>query len=163
MGLARVRRLAAIVIVGGVAGLSAGLQSAHANEAVSNLDGSWSGSGSVSMQNGDNQRVKCRATSNVNSGHASQSLRCASPNSQINVNVSFLVNGDGVSGNWSESRSGNHGTLTGGVSGNAITLRLRGQDFNGTMRLAVARCSQSVAINTSGADLRSANIQLRKC
>lgn len=164
MECAGLRRVAAAVLVGGGA-LCVSVSGTVANEidTVSNLEGNWSGSGRISLNNGEQQNVKCRANSNVSGMQANQSLRCASASSQIAVNVSFALDDDKVNGTWSEGRSGAQGSLSGDVNGKSIMLRLRGGEFNGTMHLTAARCSQNVAINASGKDLRSANIQLRKC
>src|SRR5436305_6246272 len=85
------------------------------------LAGAWSGGGTVTLDDGSTERIRCRATYAVGEGGngLNQSLTCASDSYRFNLSSNVVSRGGSLSGTWNESSRGVSGTLEGrGGSGN---------------------------------------------
>ena len=79
------------------------------------LAGVWSGGGTVTLDDGSTERIRCRATYAVGSGGngLNQSLTCASDSYRFNLASNVVASGGSLSGTWSESSRGVTGNLEG--------------------------------------------------
>lgn len=171
--LARGRQAAIAVIAGlpvAVMGLTFAMMAlapspALSASAVQQLAGRWSGWGSVDMQNGSREQVKCVATFFVENGasRVKQNLRCASAGYKIDVRGRFNVKGNSVSGTWEERNHNNAGTVSGKVSGSTFRLAIRGPVLNASMSLATSACKMNINITPVDFNVRRIAIGLRKC
>ena len=68
------------------------------------MAGSWSGAGSITMANGAQERLRCRADYHVggNGSEMQLGLRCASDSYNFNLAGDVESDGRAVSGSWSE-------------------------------------------------------------
>src|SRR4051794_4198183 len=83
------------------------------------MAGIWSGGGTVTLDDGSTERIRCRATYAVGSGGngLNQSLTCASDSYRFNLSSNVVAQGSALSGTWSEATRGVSGTLEGRGSG----------------------------------------------
>jgi|SRR6516165_4219244 len=72
--------------------------------ALAALSGVWTGGGTMSLQNGTKERIRCRAQYVVteNGTNLQQSLRCDSDTDQIRINAHINDHGGSLSGGWAE-------------------------------------------------------------
>src|SRR5258708_38629819 len=79
----------------------------------SGLAGLWTGSGSIALSDGSRERLRCRATYQVDGSgmRLQQSLRCASDSYRFELSSDVVSDGAGLSGTCSESSRGISGTL----------------------------------------------------
>src|SRR6478672_3472905 len=85
------------------------------------MAGNWSGGGTVTLDDGSSERIRCRATYAVGAGGSglNQSLTCASDSYRFILSSNVVAQGNALSGTWSESSRGVSGSLEGrGSNGN---------------------------------------------
>jgi hypothetical protein len=115
------------------------------------FDGSWNGTGTVSLSDGSSERIRCRATYKVDGSNAlAQTLRCASD---------ITSNGNNVSGSWSEASRGIYGNLNGRAGGGQIDVFVEAAGFAATISLTTRGNKQSVSINSKG-EIRAVQISM---
>ncbi len=127
------------------------------------LAGNWSGGGSVTLDDGSTERIRCRATYAVGAGGAglNQSLTCASDSYRFNLNSNLIAEGGSVSGTWSESTRGIIGTLAGRGSNGNLQLVANAPGFTASIAMATHGNRQSVTIRAES-QFRSASISLSR-
>jgi hypothetical protein len=127
------------------------------------LAGVWSGGGTVTLDDGSSERIRCRATYAVGNGGngLNQSLTCASDSYRFNLSSNVVSSGGSLSGTWSESSRGISGNLEGrGGTGNfQVTASAPG--FSANIALRTTGNKQSVTIRAEGA-FRGASISLSR-
>jgi len=128
------------------------------------MAGSWSGGGSLTMANGAQERLRCRADYRVGgSGSEMQlGLRCASASYNFNLVGDVQSNGRAVTGSWSETTRNVRGTVSGRVSGGRIEVVARGDAFSASLSLVTQGNRQSVAIQPQGTEISEVSITLAK-
>ena len=128
------------------------------------MAGSWSGVGSITMANGGQEQLRCRAKYDVGgSGHEMQlGLRCASDGYNFNLVGAVQSDGRGVSGSWSETTRNASGTVSGRVNGDRIQVVARGDSFSAGLSLVTRGNRQSVAIQPQGTEISEVAIVLAK-
>jgi hypothetical protein len=145
---------------GGAAALSlvgmlmmAGGDAAYAGGPFASMDGSWSGSGTVSLDSGTKERMRCTAQYLVKDGdnNLQQHINCSSPSYDFKVNTYVDHSAGSLSGYWEELKNNVRGTVAGSANGNRVRVLLRGSAFSATMDLVTNGRSQSVTI-TPGRD-----------
>src|SRR6202140_5926631 len=85
------------------------------------MAGNWSGGGTVTLDDGSRERLRCRSSYAVGAGGngLNQSLTCASDSYKFNLASNVVSEGGSLSGTWSESSRGIVGTIQGrGSNGN---------------------------------------------
>jgi hypothetical protein len=157
--LVSARRLLLAAVAFFVASTSAG----YAQGVFTGLAGNWSGGGSVTLDDGSTERIRCRATYAVGAGGngLNQSLTCASDSYRFNLASNVIAEGGALSGTWSESSRGVNGTLQGrGTSGN-FQVEVSAPGFNAHLALTTRGNKQSVVIK-SDSQFRGASITLSR-
>jgi len=139
----------------------------HAQRAVSpfaGLAGVWNGSGRIEMQNGNHERIRCRARYSVSEGGEMlvQDLRCASDSYKFDVNSTSQSDGGSLSGAWSELTRNVTGTLSGRASGGSIQARVTSLGFSAGLIVNTAGNTQSVTIIPEGNEIRSVVVSMKK-
>jgi hypothetical protein len=127
------------------------------------LAGNWSGGGTVSLDDGSSERIRCRATYAVSSNGAglNQSLTCASDSYKFNLSSNLTSSGSSVSGTWSESSRGISGILQGHGSGGNLQVVASTAGFNANISLRTTGNKQSVVIRADSA-FKGASISLSR-
>jgi len=147
------------------AGLAAALAATGAAAGpIEDLDGYWTGSGTVVHSEG-NERVKCAVRYRVGRGgtQIKQTLRCASPDYSINAAAELNVNGSQVEGSWEEKTYSASGQVSGRYTGGSFVLTIKGATFTATMNMELSACKQSIQIRPKGLEVRRISMNLAKC
>jgi hypothetical protein len=127
------------------------------------LAGVWSGGGTVTLDDGSTERIRCRATYAVGGGGTglNQSLTCASDSYRFNLAGNVVSQGGALSGTWSESSRGINGSLEGrGANGN-FQLIASAPGFSANLSVTTRGNRQSVVIRSDSA-FRGATISLAR-
>lgn len=149
-----------------VALLGLGLSSgpAGADGTWSMLEGRWSGMGTIALESGATERLKCQATYLVEAeGHIAQRLTCVSPSYRIEGSTDLVFEGERVSGTWNETSYAVGGGLSGTAAGGRITFRLDAPTFSGNAAIEVQRCRQTVRVTLDGTIIKGIDAGLRRC
>lgn len=126
------------------------------------FDGSWAGSGTVSLADGSNERIRCRATYNVSGGTAlQQTLRCASDSYKFDLSSNVTSQGNRISGSWSEASRNLNGNLQGTAGDGRIEVFVEAAGFAANLSLTTRGNKQSVSISSKG-EIRGVNITMTK-
>jgi hypothetical protein len=155
-----------VLILGAVAMLAAIAFSApsHAQSGpFSGLAGVWSGAGTVTLEDGSNERIRCRATYAVGEAGRglNQTLACASDSYKFDLRTNVEAEGDRISGSWSELSRNISGTIEGRGGNGLIQVVASAAGFNANISLTTRGNRQSVSIRSEGA-FRSAAITLSR-
>lgn len=127
------------------------------------MAGHWSGGGTVTLDDGSSERLRCRATYAVGAGGnaLNQSLTCASDSYKFILSSNVVAQGGALSGTWSESSRGVNGSLEGrGANGN-FQVVASAPGFTANLSLTTRGNRQSVLIRSDSA-FRSASISLSR-
>ena len=160
---ANIRRLliAAAVLFGAFASTTP--LHAQAGGPFAGMAGNWSGGGTVTLDDGSSERLRCRSSYAVGAGGngLNLSLLCASDSYRFDLRSDVISDRGALSGSWSESSRGINGNLEGrGANGNfQVTASAPG--FTANIALATRGARQSISITSQGA-FRSASIALSR-
>jgi hypothetical protein len=150
-----------------VAALLVALLSGSASYAQSGpfagMAGNWSGGGTVTLDDGSTERIRCHATYAVGDGGAglNQTLTCASDSYRFNLASNVVAQGGSLSGTWSESSRGIQGTLEGRGGNGNFQLVATAPGFSASISLTTRGNRQSVVIR-SESTFRGASISLSR-
>jgi len=127
------------------------------------MAGNWSGGGTVTLDDGSAERIRCRATYAVGAGGngLNQNLTCASDSYKFNLSSNVVAEGGALSGTWSESSRGINGNVEGRASGGNFQLVASAPGFSANLSLTTRGNRQSVVIRSDSA-FRSASISLSR-
>jgi hypothetical protein len=127
------------------------------------MAGVWSGGGTVTLDDGSTERIRCRATYAVsgNGTGLNQSLTCASDSYRFNLSSNVVANGQSLSGTWSESSRGINGSLEGRGSNGNFQVIASAPGFAANLSLTTRGNRQSVVIRAES-QFRGASISLSR-
>ncbi|HWM46144.1 MAG TPA: hypothetical protein VNR11_04430 [Xanthobacteraceae bacterium] len=141
-------------------------QGAQAQEnPLKRLAGSWSGNGTITMNDGTRERIRCRASyRNDGQGGADTDieLRCASDSYKFELSAQVSYSGGHITGNWSESTRGVAGNISGTAKPGRIDVRAIGQTFAALLTITSRSDSQSVSIRSPGSTMQEVAITLAR-
>jgi hypothetical protein len=128
------------------------------------LDGTWSGSGRINLEDGRSEGLKCKAyyTPKADGAEIGLALRCASASSKVELRANLTSAGSRVSGSWEERSFNASGTVTGQVSPNQIKLTINGGGFSGSMAVTTTGKSQVISVATQGVAFKGVNVNLQR-
>jgi uncharacterized protein (DUF2147 family) len=146
------------------ASLAALAATAAAAGPIEELDGYWSGSGTVVLSEGS-ERVKCAVRYKVGQGgtQIKQTMRCASADYSINATAELAVSGAQIAGNWEEKTYSASGQVSGRYTGSTFVLSIKGANFSAAMHVGLSSCKQSITIHPRGLEVRRISMNLAKC
>jgi hypothetical protein len=127
------------------------------------LAGVWSGGGTVTLDDGSSERIRCRATYAVGNGGAglNQNLTCASDSYKFNLSSNVVAQGGSLSGTWSEASRGVNGNLEGRASSGVFQVIASAPGFTANITLRTTGNNQSVVIKADS-QFRGASISLTR-
>ena len=127
------------------------------------LAGVWSGGGTVTLDDGSTERIRCRATYAVGGGGTglNQSLTCASDSYRFNLSSNVVDRGGSLSGSWSESSRNVNGSLEGRGSNGNFQVTASAPGFTANISLTTRGNKQSVVIRADS-QFRGAAISLSR-
>jgi hypothetical protein len=127
------------------------------------MAGTWAGGGTLSTANGEQQRLRCRASYNVaGRGDALHlNLRCASDAYNFDLASTVEYRGGAISGEWTEATRNAAGTIQGRASGDHVEAAARGQNFSANLSLTTRGNRQTISIRPQGGgDIRAVSLSL---
>jgi hypothetical protein len=127
------------------------------------LAGVWSGGGTVTLDDGSTERIRCRATYAVGGGGTglNQSLTCASDSYRFNLSSNVVDRGGVLSGSWSESSRNVNGSLEGRGGNGNFQVTASAPGFTANISLTTRGNKQSVVIRADS-QFRGATISLSR-
>jgi hypothetical protein len=125
------------------------------------LAGNWSGGGTVTLDDGSRERIRCRASYQVGGPKMSMTLTCASDAYKFNLAANVVDEGGQVSGQWSESSRNVSGTLQGRGGGGNFQVVASTAGFNANISLRTVGNKQSVTMRADS-QFRGADISMSK-
>jgi hypothetical protein len=154
----------AIKAAGVGAALMLSVSAGHAQSGpFAGFDGSWSGTGTVSLSDGTTEHLRCKAAYKVNAGGLGlkQNLECASDSYKFDLTSDVTSQGDRISGNWSEASRKIFGSLQGTAGGGQIDVFVEASGFAANLTLRTNGTKQVVQISSKG-EIRGVNITMNK-
>jgi hypothetical protein len=127
------------------------------------MAGNWSGGGTVTLDDGSTERIRCRATYAVGAGGngLNLSLICASDSYKFDLRGNVVAERGALSGTWSESSRGISGNLEGRGSSGNFQVVASAAGFTANISLTTRGNRQSVAIRAEN-QFRGASISLSR-
>ena len=159
IGSASRRLLVAAAVLFG-AGLSA-LPAQAQSGPFAGMAGRWAGGGTVTLDDGSTERIRCRATYAVAGPSMQMTLTCASDAYKFNLQGNVVSEGGAISGTWSESSRGINGTLQGRGGGGNFQVTASSGGFNASISLTTRGNKQSVVMRADS-QFRGASIALAR-
>ena len=128
------------------------------------LAGAWSGTGTIALSNGTNERIRCRATYAVapSGDGLNSSLRCASDSYRFELGSDVVHRAGTVAGTWNETTRNVGGSVAGRASGGQIQLRVDSPVFSADLTVVTKGNQQQVTIRSQSTELTGVNITLAK-
>jgi hypothetical protein len=156
-----IRRLLIAAAVCFVAAISPSSSQAQSAGAFAGMAGRWAGGGTVSLDDGSTERIRCRAAYAVQGPSMNLSLVCASDAYRFNLEGSVVDEGGRISGNWSESSRNVSGTLQGRGGGGSFEVLASAPGFNANISLSTRGNRQSIVMRADS-QFRGATIALSR-
>jgi hypothetical protein len=128
------------------------------------LAGSWSGGGILNTADGNQERLRCRASYDVG-GAGDQlrlSLRCASDSYNFDLGGDVEYRGGAISGSWTETSHNASGTISGRAAGGHIEAAARGDSFSANLSLTTRGRRQTVSIRPQGTNITAVSLELNR-
>ena len=125
------------------------------------MAGNWAGGGTVTLDDGSKERIRCRASYAVGGPSMNMTLTCASDSYKFNLQASVVDEGGAVSGTWTESSRNVGGSLQGRGGGANFEVLASSAGFNANISLRTAGNRQSIAMRADS-QFRAANISLSR-
>jgi len=157
---AKARRLTFAAVAFFLAAFAASTSYAQSS-AFAGMAGAWSGPGIVTLDDGSNERIRCRATYKVNGASMEMSLTCASDAYRFNLLAAVVAQGGEVTGNWSETSRNVGGSIQGRGANGSFQVNAQAAGFNSSIALKTTGNKQSIAMKADS-QFRAANISLTK-
>ena len=136
---------------------------AQAGGPFAGMAGVWSGGGTVTLDDGSTERIRCRATYAVGAGGngLQQTLTCASDSYKFNLSSNVTAQGSAISGTWSEASRNINGAIEGRAAGGAIQVIANAPGFSANISLTTRGNRQSVVIRAES-QFKAASISLTR-
>jgi hypothetical protein len=127
------------------------------------MAGNWSGAGTVTLDDGSTERIRCRASYAVGAGGngLQQTLTCASDSYKFNLATNIMAQGSAISGTWSESSRNINGNLEGRSGGGNFQVVATAPAFSANITLTTRGNKQSIVIRAEN-QFRGATISMSR-
>lgn len=160
--LAVIRRLtfaAATLFVVAMSGSSSYAQSGP----FAGMAGNWSGGGTVTLDDGSTERIRCRASEAIGAGGngLNLTLTCSSDSYKFDLKGNVISERGVLSGSWSEGGRGINGVLEGRGANGVFQLTATTAGFSANLAVTTRGNKQSIIIKSESA-FRGANISLTR-
>jgi hypothetical protein len=125
------------------------------------LAGAWSGGGTVTLDDGSTERIRCRAKYAPTGPAMDMVLTCASDAYKFNLSASVRAEGNAITGSWTEASRNISGAIQGRGGGANFEVAAMTAGFNASIALRTSGNKQTVTIRADS-QFRGANISLSK-
>jgi hypothetical protein len=163
LGFTLTRRV--IFAIATVLATSAWSSTSHAQSSgpFAGMAGVWSGAGTVTLDDGSTERIRCRATYAVAAAGngLQQTLTCASDSYKFNLASNVIAEGSAISGTWSETSRNINGNIEGRSGGGVFQVVATAPGFSASISLTTRGNKQSVVIKAES-QFKSASISLTR-
>ena len=157
---AKARRLTFAAVAFFLTAFAASASYAQAS-AFAGMAGTWSGPGTVTLDDGSSERIRCRATYKVAGASMDMSLTCASDAYKFNLLAAVVAQGGEVTGNWSETSRNVGGSIQGRGANGSFQVIAQAAGFSSSISLKTSGSKQQIAMKADS-QFRAANITLSK-
>ena len=141
--------------------LAAPASYAQSSGPYAGMAGNWHGGGTVTLDDGSSERIRCRATYQVSGPNMEMSLTCASDAYRFNLLAAVVAQGGEVTGNWSETSRNVGGSIQGRGANGSFQVIAQAAGFSSNISLKTTGNKQSIAMRADS-QFRAANITLSK-
>jgi hypothetical protein len=125
------------------------------------LAGAWSGGGTVTLDDGSTERIRCRAKYAPTGPAMDMVLTCASDAYKFNLSASVRAEGNAITGSWTEASRNISGAIQGRGGGTNFEVVAMTAGFNANIALRTSGNKQTVTIRADS-QFRGANISLSR-
>jgi hypothetical protein len=125
------------------------------------MAGNWSGGGTVSLDDGSSERIRCRAKYAPIGPTMEMTLTCASDSYKFILSANVQAAGNTITGSWSESSRNISGSLQGRGGGGSFDVVASAAGFNANISLRTSGNKQSVSMRADS-QFRGANISMSR-
>ncbi len=125
------------------------------------MAGSWSGGGTVSLEDGSTERIRCRAKYAPIGPTMEMTLTCASDAYKFILSANVQSAGNAITGSWSEASRNISGSLQGRGSGGNFEVVASAASFNANIALRTSGNKQTVTMRADS-QFRGANISMSR-
>jgi hypothetical protein len=128
------------------------------------MAGSWSGNGVLNTTDGNQERLRCRASYGVaGTGTELQlNLRCASESYTFDLAGNVEYRDGAISGEWTEASRNASGTISGRATGDRIEAAASGQNFSAGLSLTTRGNRQTVSIRPQGTNITAVSLEMAR-
>jgi len=140
-----------------------GMGHAQSGGPFAGMAGVWTGAGTVTLDDGSTERIRCRATYAVGAGGngLQQTLTCASDSYKFNLSSNLIAQGGAISGTWNESSRNINGNIEGRSANGVFQVIATAPGFSANLTLTTRGNKQSVVIKAES-QFRGASINLSR-
>ena len=125
------------------------------------LAGTWNGGGTVTLDDGSKERLRCRASYEPAGPSMNMTLTCASDAYKFQLVANVVDQGGGISGSWTETSRAVSGTLSGRGAGGNFEVTASAATFNANISLRTVGNRQSIVMRAD-TQFRGATISLSR-
>jgi hypothetical protein len=128
------------------------------------LQGSWSGTGTITMSSAAKERIRCNATHHLgaSSNDLVLELTCASDSYKFELQSQIAASGDTITGQWFEKTRATGGAISGHIAGSQIQVRAEGQTFSALLSVTTRGDKQAISIQSPGSEMSDITITLMR-
>ena len=155
------RRLTFAAVAFFMTSVAASTAYAQASGPYAGMAGKWSGGGTVTLDDGSNERIRCRAVYEVAGPKMEMSLTCASDAYKFNLTADVVDQGGTITGQWSETSRAITGSLSGRGGGGNFQVTAITAGFNANIALKTTGNKQQITMKADS-QFRAAIISLSK-
>jgi hypothetical protein len=133
------------------------------NSPFSGLSGAWAGPGTITLDSGAKERIRCKANYSVDGSgvNLKLDLRCSSDSFKFELQSNVTHRNGEVSGFWNELTHRVGGTVAGKAIGEWIEIRVDGP-ISAMMAMKTRANQQSVSIRSPGSPMSEVAISLSR-
>jgi hypothetical protein len=130
----------------------------------SQFSGNWTGSGTITVQDGTRERIRCRGiyTLGQSSDTIKLDLRCASDSFKFELQSDITYDNGNILGNWIEANRSVRGALSGKSTDNQIHAIVQTIGFTASLSLTTRGNNQNVSIKSPGSEVTEVAIKLAR-
>jgi hypothetical protein len=127
------------------------------------MAGIWSGAGTVTLDDGSTERIRCRSSDAIGAGGngLNLTLTCASDSYKFDLRGNVISDRGMLSGSWSESGRGINGILEGRGANGVFQVTATTAGFSANLAVTTRGNRQSIIIRAESG-FRGANISLTR-
>jgi hypothetical protein len=157
---AQARRLTFAAVAFFITGFAASTGYAQSST-FAGMAGTWAGGGTVTLDDGSSERIRCRATYKVGGPNMEMVLTCASDAYRFNLQAAVVAQGGEVTGTWSETSRNVGGNIQGRGAAGSFQVIAQAAGFSSSISLKTTGNKQAIAMRADS-QFRAANISLSK-